>query len=360
MSFNYHVQSGTISDPIVSHSGLCTLDPDMGGHPLDFVAFIQRSEDDIKTSPSFERGDLLHKWLEKPNDFVFAELAKPAPQMAAFAEAFYNLYFKKQYETRAGFTEFCNTKVQLDMEDLIKVNKIYQSFHGLQGSNEEVQLLIRCILFARYEAEVNKNLTLPKVIEKFETECMAYIRFLHDAGDRTIVDSATKNILINCHASITRHPLAKQYLHEAFHSEEEIFWTEVWEGVTIKRKAKLDKHRFENNKLQITDFKTTSKPVAEFKEGAFKKYKLGRQLVNYAKAFCSKHNLDFNTIELELVNVVVQTTGNYPTIVFKLTDDTIRNYVENYETTLKRVAYHIKNNVWDITMEEHQNGFIMI
>lgn len=360
MAFGYHVNSGSISDPIVSQSAMNTIDPDMGGHPLDFLAFIERSAEDIKYTPSLERGDLLHTWLEKQDDFVIAELPKPAPQMALFAERFNDLYIKKGYEKTEGFAEYAQGKISVDMNDLLSLNDIFVSFYGRTGSAEDIQLLTRCIFYARKEAEVDKRLTDTKILAKFQEECMAYIRFLQNAGDRYIMDVTTKNILINCHSSIMRHPFAKQFLHESYGSEREIYWQESYGDITLKRKGKLDKCKFENGILTINDFKTTAKPVSQFKTGAYKQYNLGRQLYNYAVAFCSENNLNINEIQLNLFNTVVQTTGNYPTIVYKMSDNEIQLAKQSYESVSNRIVYHIKNNVWEVTMEEHQNGFIMI
>ncbi len=360
----YHVNSGSISDPIVSHSGANTIDPEIGGHPLDFIAFIQRSEDDIKYTPSLERGDLLHTWLERQSDFVIAELAKPSGQMAEFAEEFKKLYCDKQYEITNGFAEFAQGKLSIEADSLILVNKIYDELNtSALKTNEEVQLLLTCILFARTKAEVNKKLLIPTVIEKFAQECIAYIKFLKLANGKYIMDVPTKNIVVNCHSSIQRHPFAKQFLSNEYHAEKEIYWEEVWndnDRITIKRKAKLDRFKYfpEEHRLVIVDFKTTAKPVSNFNKGSYESYKYDRQLYNYFIAVVHELHLSTVNLKVELYNVVVQTNGNFPTMVYRThITDKIRT---NYGDLMTRIAYHIKNNVWEITMEEHQQGYVNI
>jgi len=364
----YHSNTGNLLDPIISHSGANEIDPEIGGHPLSFVEHIQRDKDNIKETPSMTKGDLFHKWLDKPNEFVFAELDLPAPQMATFAETFNNLYFKKQYEITNGFEQYAKQGLSLDLSELMTINEIYISFFGSKGTDYDIQLLTRCIFFARTQAEVNKQLKAGTVIEKFQTECMAYIRFLQNAGDRTIVNKATKEVLINCQQSYLNHSIVKEILKHEWIHEEEFYWEEEYQGIILKRKAKVDKYRIEGNKVIIIDNKTMYNNISLFPTSSYKSYKYGRQLYNYAKAICAKHGLDINTVEIELLNIVTQTSGLYPTMIFKT--QPIYYYSssgvfastlsDDYNKIMNRVAYHVKHQVWDITMEEHQNGYVLI
>jgi hypothetical protein len=369
MAFGYHTNTGNIADPIVSHSAMCTIDPEMGGHPLDFLAFIQRTEEDIQYTPSLERGDLLHAWLEDESAFVIADLTKPAPQVALMAEKFFDLYINKQYEITSGFQEFAEQRLSIEFNDILELNKIYKELIGETGSDDDIQLLIRCILFSRKLAEVDKRLTDTKIIEKFK-EAVPYIKFLKSASGKYIMDLTTRNIITNCYASIKRHPFANQFLGNDYHNEKEVYWEETWNDVIIKRKAKIDRYKViasindgKTRKLtiKVADFKTTAKPVSNFKEGSYKYYKYGRQLVNYLVAICKDNNVRIEDISFELYNIVVQTTGNYPTIVYKSDSlETFTTNMKDYEQTMNRIAYHIKNNVWEVTMEEHQQGYVSI
>jgi hypothetical protein len=368
----YHSNKGSLIDPIVSHSMANMIDPEIGGHPLNFKEYVEQDKDNVKETPSLTRGDLFHKWLDKPGEFVFAELEKPTPQMALFAETFNNLYFKEQYKITHGFEEYAKQGMILDINELLTINEIFIGFHGIKGSDYDIQLLSRCIFYARTQAEVNKALKNNTLLDKFQTECIAYIRFLQNAGDRIIVDKATKDVLINCQESYLNHPIVKEILKHEWIHEEEFSWEEQWQGITLKRRAKIDKYRIEGNKVIIIDNKTMYNNISMFPTSSYKSYKYGRQLYNYLVAICKKHNLDINTIEVELLNIVTQTSGLYPTMIFKTQIinyqaasnegemKTVSALSSDYNRIMNRVAYHVKHQLWDMTMEEHQQGYILI
>jgi hypothetical protein len=127
-------------------------------------------------------------------------------------------------------------------------------------------------------------------------------------------------------------------------------------GIVLHRKAKLDKQIVNpySRTLTVVDYKTTAYPVSSFAspDGAYYRYKLGRQLVSYADAFFS-NNLSFNSGEwkTELFNIVVGTIDPYPVMVYKTN---LYNYKDELIKLEERAAYHIKNNQWKITMEEAQ------
>jgi hypothetical protein len=353
----YFANTGDLSNPVVSHSALNALEE----HPLNFREMIEGSKEDIKISPSLERGDLLHKWLEKPDDFIFAELDKPSPQMSLFTETFNDLYFKEEWKIDEGFISAASAPFSIDLKDIFTVQELFTSFTGQKANDEQVQLLARCILYARKKAEVDKRLTDNTIFKKFESECTPYLRFLQNAGNRTIVSKQDKEILINAHYSLQSHPIAKQYLGNDYQNELEIYWSETINGVTIQRKGKIDKFKFENNKLTIVDTKTTSYSINNFKEGAYKKWNLGRQLYSYAVGYCYSNNINPATVDsIELINIVVQTNKNYPTSVFKISPGEFNVLAHSYLDVMKKAAFHIKNQIWDITMEEATEGFIYI
>lgn len=353
----YFANTGDITNPMVSHSSLNALEE----HPLNFREMIEGSKEDIKVTPSLERGDLLHKWLENPEEFVFAELDKPSPQMSLFAEAFNTLYFKEGWKTHEGFMLIVEKPLSIDLKDIFIVQELFTSFTGQKANDEQIQILARCILYAREVAEVDKRLTDSTIFKKFESDCTPYLRFLQNAGNRTIVNKNDKQILINSHHSLQSHPIAKNYLGNDFQKELEIYWTEIHDEVIIERKGKIDKFKFENGKLTIVDIKTTSYPISNFKEGAYKKWNLGRQLYSYATGYTlSVHGVNSVITEIELINIVVQTNKNFPTAIFKVSDTELVNLEHSYNNVMKRVAFHIKNQIWDMTMEEATEGFIMI
>lgn len=361
---DYH-EIGKIGDLVISHTAMCQLDPDMGGHPSKFMAFFQETKDRPYT-PSMEKGDLLHLWQEHEDKFAIDELDKPAPQMAKFAEVFNDLYNLEGYKIRSGITE----NLTLDFNDVFAINEIYSGFWGKKAEQVEFDLLAACIFLARREAEVNKALTNNKLLDKFSTECIPYIRFLRSANGKIILDRKTKDVLTNCQASIKAHPTVQKLYELPCLKEQEYYWTEIFSnptkegGDSLKRKIKIDRIIIDelNKKLIIIDLKTTSTPASKFQatDGPFYKYKLGRQLVNYADGFFKANKIDERGWTIELYNIVVQTTDTYPTIVYKLSFARTHECKVDLNKIVNRVVFHIKTNQWDLTKEEYEQGYIEI
>lgn len=357
MPLAYHSNTGSLADPIVSNTAMGMLDPEMGGHPTKFAQFIQQ-ESTIKLTPSMERGDLLHRWIEKPHEFVFSEITKPAPQMAEFSERFYELYFQKLYELNNDFLEYCKTNIELDSSDYFVINDVFKKLHQRPSeTQDEVQLLIRIIFFSRQLAGVDKRQTPTKIIERFNKECLEYILFLQKATGKIACDQTTKNILTNAKASLERHPIASKMIFNTLNQNElELYWEEDLIDLKLKRKGKIDILQ-DFDCINIIDIKTTSKPVALFRDGAFTYYKLGRQLLNYGTGYKLMTNI---SKPINYYNVVVQTTDNFPVAVYKMGQDSINKATLDYSNMQNRLRFHIKNQIWDYTKEEYERGFIEI
>lgn len=361
---SYH-SIGNVNDIVVSSSSLNAIDPEVGGHPTKFLAFF--GEEERITTPSMERGDLLHLWMEHEDKFAVAEIDAPTEQMLKFSDAFYNLYFKEQYKIREGITESVNVSV----DDMFKIHKIYEGFFGKKANEGEFDLLTACVFLARRDAEVNKAWKQDTILEKFENLCVPYINFLQKADGRIVLSKPTKEILIGCHESIKAHPTVRELLDQLKPGDGKYIGKEVaffWEvgigGIQMKRKAKLDTiyADFDKKVLTINDYKTTSYPVSQFNSptGAFHKWKLGRQLVSYTEPFAKTHDVNLDTWKVNLNNIVVQTTENYPCIVYNIGFSMRHECKQDLNKVLHRVAYHIKENKFDLTMEEYLHGHIEI
>lgn len=360
----YHANKGTMQDIIVSHSILNLIDPEIGGHPSKVVEAIVNGE--TESTPSMKNGTLLHLWAEKQDKFIVNELDNPSPQMVTFAE-FFN-YLINNYEKNEKFLEYCKLPIHFTMDDIFKINEIYSGLYGTNPSTEQFDLFSRAILFSRTEAQVDKRLKVPTILEKFQVECIPYITFLQKSNGKIPIDKSTRTILTNCIESVKVHKIARDLFALPTRNEEEFYWSEEVNGVIIRRKAKIDKYliNVEEKSIIIIDLKTTSDLVAKFnlEHGAVNKYKLARQLVNYLEAIIHKYNLNMNEVfmswDLHLINIVVQTTENYPCIVYQLTDNTITHNRLNLDRIKHRIAKHINTNIWDLTIEEIEKGYVEI
>src|SRR5687768_5705822 len=204
----YH--QNNISDTgefIISHSHLCKLDPILGGHPKYFYKTLTEPADEDK-KPSFEKGDLLHLWIQRRQSFVIADIDKPTEKLADFSDAFYNLYCKEEWKNNQVFMEFAKSPEPVQVPDYIAYQYLFRKLHnGEEGSKEAVGLFIACVRFARLEAEYNKGLKEATMMSHFE-KCVNYILFLQRADGRIVLTPNMRDILTNCHNSLQNHPFA--------------------------------------------------------------------------------------------------------------------------------------------------------
>lgn len=361
----YHQNSGNLSNPIISHSLMNKIDPSIGGHPTEFVETISREESSKKT-PSMQKGDLLHAWIEHESDFVISEVNKPADKVNSFIDIFKGHYIDKGWENNPAYRVFAQKEYSIKMDDLQRYKDMFVSLHRRAFTNEdELKHLIYSFRFCREEAEFGGTpgkkgaWAEETVIEKIKLEGLAYLNQLIDSKGKIMMTKQEKIVVGNCYESVKRHKYAANLLDlTSGNKEEEFYWEIDVNGHLLKRKMKLDRYRYDeiNNILTVVDLKTTSDPITKFVEGAYNKYKLGRQLFSYGRGFTEIHKIKDRLPKLELYNIVVQTTGQYPTLVYKTGGDTIPRIAIDFDKTLARIVFHIKSGDWNTTMEEQQNG----
>jgi hypothetical protein len=353
---------GTFEDLVISHSDMLSLEI----HPTLFRAKKQNTIDDEDT-PSLERGDLLHLWLDRKDSFAIADIDKPTGKPGEMLDYFHKLIIKEEYKNNPDFAKFCAQDYSISMEVLQEYKNFYLGLYGGIPTEEQLRLNIAGFRFSRIEAEFGgipgkKGAFGEDVIQSKikEAKGIEYLRFLNNSRGKMVMTKATKNILVNCKASIDKHPLASAIVEAEGLSEYELFWEEEVEGIKIKRKAKIDKIIVDREKkiLTVIDYKTMSFPVTQFRsEGSsYHKYKYERQLYSYTSAYGKKlfSEIDGTGWTINKFFVVVQTGDTYPTMVYK---EPIRQEPKiSLDNAMKRVAYHIKSNNWDLTMEEQMNG----
>jgi hypothetical protein len=80
METNNYYSVGTVDDPVVSSSSISHLMPEEGGSIIKFFNFFKRDEEK-QISLSLERGKLIHKYSEDPDNFVVADETAPTEMM---------------------------------------------------------------------------------------------------------------------------------------------------------------------------------------------------------------------------------------------------------------------------------------
>ena len=108
MPIDYHSNNTTdTGEFIISHSMLCKLDPQMGGHPKIFYKALTEPSEEKAT---FNNGNILHHWMEHKDHYVTSDLTKPGESGSAWAETFHELYNKEGWKSNAIFMNI-NVKI---------------------------------------------------------------------------------------------------------------------------------------------------------------------------------------------------------------------------------------------------------
>jgi hypothetical protein len=343
-------------DFIISHSDLCKLDPALGGHPKLFYKALSEPQEQ-KDKPSFERGDMLHLWMQNRDSFVIEELSKPTEKPAELAEAFYHSYIKEGWKSDPIFLEIATRNTTIDVPENLKLKELFKVINRREPSEQDFAIFVANVRYARTVAEYNKTLKELTFLDHFE-RVIPYLQFLEKANGKTILTVSMRDILSNCVDSMREHPFASTLVWGMDGEvEKEYFWQRMVRGITINRKAKVDKVMVDapNKTLIITDYKTTAYPVANFDkpDGAYYKYALGRQLLSYKDAFFACNTSIYSgDWKVQLYNIVVGTIDPYPVMVYATPSLRFSSELVQLE---ERAAFHIQNNQWKITLEEAQN-----
>jgi len=355
---DYHKNNtNTQGQYIVSHSHLCQLDPALGGHPKSFYKALN-TPDSFQT-PSMEKGDLLHAWIQHKDSFIISDKDKPTEQVSKLVERFYNLYIKEVWKADPVFINSATQKLLVDPDDVESYKTLFKAVTKEDANfdnGDYFQLLVRCFISARKDVAYNKGKLWATVVKDF-IGAIEYFEFLKEANGMIILTPSTRDILTNCHESIRRHPFANKLLFEMEgEHEKEYFWRS---NNGLNRKGKLDKLIIRGKTLIIPDVKTTAYPVSTYANGEYNpyyKYANGRQLVNYADGFFA-NNSEENWAEwdVQLYNIVVQTTDEYPTMVYRTSNRKALELRDDLHALERRAIYHIENNIWDISREEHES-----
>jgi len=136
----------------------------------------------------------------------------------------------------------------------------------------------------------------------------------------------------------------------------------------MKTKGKIDNWSIDlvNNIITMNDLKTTGKALQFFPgrwqedkykegeqifiEGSFQKYHYNRQLAFYMAMLLAYCNKTYGERDWKLaVNIVaVETIYPYRSQVFKIGEEALQKGMKEYNSLLKRVAYHTKYSYYNI------------
>jgi uncharacterized protein YnzC (UPF0291/DUF896 family) len=321
---------GNQHDLYVSASSLKHLSPQDGGCPQKFLDFVN-GDLEQKESASLDRGNLVHKFAESPEEFIVSDVVEPSEM---------------------------GVKWTLEVKKLIdeKGTDIYED-------DESVAIILK----AKENVGAYKNIKKVEVIvEKFQKECEDYLNFLYKADGKIAMTPATRKIVEACNNSLYSNLHINSLLFNKLGNFEEfkelvIIWTRNLDDVAIKMKAKLDDVTVYHDEkvIHINDIKTTSKALSLF-QYEFRNYRIYRQMAFYVEAIRHRFSdLILAGYKIRINLCVVETVGYFNSAPVTLSNDWVQKGEREIKDLLRRVLYHQKSGNWTESMEVQVNSGYM-
>ena len=251
---------------IISNSSLRYLNKEEGGSIKRFQNFFLDNQEEVEYK-HLTVGQLIHRYIDKPNDFIVAEVDKPTEMMCIWVNEVIHLVNSNQFE-------------RLEILDTI-----------LLGYDD-------CVIQAHKNTGVYANMKVKeKIIEKFNIDAKPYYDFITNPNNKgkelltkeqkKLFDSIIPNLKLN--SDIYKF-LFQPLFSNSCKIESEFEITSYIRGYQVK--CKLDKIilDFEHKTIWIIDPKTTSKPINNFND-SIEKYHYYRQQQFY-KLCIMRHYTD--------------------------------------------------------------------
>lgn len=314
-----------IDDWVISNSILGYINPEQGGHPSKLLKYMEMNLEEID-SKSLDKGKLLHKYYEAPDDFVVSTVPKPNDKLGIAADKIIN------------DTLLSDTAGELTDDIILK-------YVRAEGWNP------------KWGDEA--------VIKNTKDQIKPYVEEVLANQNKFILTLGEKITLENCKNAIQKNTKVKSLFYkngDIVLSEYAIYWKCLRSN--LNKKALLDKViiDIENKKIIVNDLKTTSKPVSLF-QYSFEKYHYYRQLAFYKEAIYSDSNLfekipNILDFSFEANIIVVETTGEYNSAIFPVNNWWLQQGLVEILALETRVNYHIETANWTIMREEMMQGHL--
>ena len=205
---------------------------------------------------------------------------------------------------------------------------------------------------------------LTGVLKKLKTpENQIYLEFLRRTEGKHILSQDDMNIILNCASTIAAHSVASNVLNTSELSgaepEKEILWIHkdfkvksIIDNLILNKESKL---------VTIVDLKTTSKSVYNFSR-AYSSYGYYRQIAIYKLAVLDYLiSLGENPKEYDIKSyiVAIQTTGLFECVVYEPDNLDLSIAVDEFESLLSRLKWHLTHDRWDYPMEYYNNNGVI-
>lgn len=316
----------------ISNSALSYINPYQDGSPQKFKRFVDGLLPD-ETSPSLAKGDLLHKYLLEPENFVVGLTKKPSEAICTILDSV-----------------FAYAKLMDQVND------------PLEAFTEQIE---EYALATGWGQSYTPATRLKKV-----TECSEYYAFLQGSTDKLVVDYADDQCVRSMIAQLSHNQTAMRMLElqssEKFsvYNELPIYWRKVIGGENVdyeemELRSKLDRLVLDLSKktFSIIDVKSTGKHIVDYPE-SFEFWHTYRQLAFYedAVSFWLQEALeqkDFTPGNHYII--AVMNKAPHLNRVYKVDKEYIKQGREEYESLLHRILYHRQSGNWEVDMESMEN-----
>lgn len=334
----------------ISNSKLALINPDQNGSPQKF--FMERNNSE---SSALELGSAVHALLlEKGKNFL-SEFEKPSGKIALLIKTAYTLNNRESNP--------------LDYDDA---------------------LVVACKTHDYYSTNLTENR-----LKALKEKGAAYFEFLKEETKPGMVVLTTdqRDKCLKCVGSVKNNPHAFELLYPAVSDtvlsfDEDVILMDITatfkdelleEEITLKTKGKIDNWsiNLETNTIIMNDLKTTGKPLQFFPgrwqddkykpgeqifiEGSFQKYHYDRQLSFYMAMLVAYCNKEYGVRDWNInINIIaVETIYPYRAQVFRLGENSLKQGMAEYNSLLKRVAYHTKYSYYKVPELEGIDDFLI-
>lgn len=259
------IEQFTKENIIISNSSLRYLNKEEGGSIKRFQNFFLNNTDEEEYK-HLTVGQLIHKYIDKPEQFIIAEVDKPTDMMCLWVDEVIKLVNTNQFE-------------QIEVLDTVLLSLEY------------------CIIQAHKNTGVYSNMkNRDKILEKFNNEGEAYYHFITNPDNigKELLTKEQKKLFDNIIPNLKSNPDIYKFLFQPIFSnsckiESEFEISSYIRGYHIK--CKMDKIilDYENKVIWIIDPKTTSKPINNF-NNSIEKYHYYRQMQFYKLAVIREYS----------------------------------------------------------------------
>lgn len=380
---------GTGDNPVISNSSLTTLNPEQGGSIAKFMNFFTKKEEGEEKNKLVE-GKLLHRYIEKPDQFVVSEIEKPGGMLGDLCDAL----FINVDTVKALPSAFTDVDIQITSNlksengrnaEILGTKDAYENLARLLSVKQDD--LVACFRKARFSKNFYSSYTDEgKLINKLISEGLDYLKELSSTKGKIVLERKTKTAVEGAINSLYTNQKICGLLHldnhtgldnleDKIYSEVPVYWQEKVSvlgndslDIRVNTKAKIDKFsiNLKEKRINLIELKSTAYPLSLF-FNSFKDYHYYRQLAFYIKALqqwlkSMYPDLNFQEYKLCIYIVVVETKGFFESGIYEVQFPWIFKGKAEYSSLLKRYAWHKYTGEFTKSYEEgtSENGYLSL